>query len=155
MKKGFFVLIGLVILGLVSCSKISKSDLEVEQAKWDALTATKYAYDYNTSCFCGGIDALPARIVIENNVITEVLDIQTGQAKTYGNSTPIIDSLSGTIIKKVDELFDIIEDARKDADDLEVTFDETNGFPTLISIDWIEDAVDDEISYTISNFETL
>jgi hypothetical protein len=42
-----------------------------------------------------------------------------------------------------------------DADEVLVTYDATYGFPTSISIDQIKEAVDDEISYQVENFEVL
>ncbi|HSB03196.1 MAG TPA: DUF6174 domain-containing protein, partial [Anaerolineales bacterium] len=45
-------------------------------------------------------------------------------------------------------------DPRK-ADEVLVEYDETYGFPTKVNIDFIKNAVDDELALTISNFEKL
>ena len=41
------------------------------------------------------------------------------------------------------------------ADEVLVTYDDTYGFPSTISIDQIKEAIDDEIAYQVDNFEVL
>jgi hypothetical protein len=41
------------------------------------------------------------------------------------------------------------------ADKVDVEYDPTYGFPTTASIDFVEEAVDDELYLSISNFEEL
>ena len=56
--------------------------------------------------------------------------------------------------KTIDELFDVIKDARtRSAYKLEVEYDDSKGFPVSIDIDYIKDAVDDEIFYSISEYQ--
>ena len=42
-----------------------------------------------------------------------------------------------------------------DADEVTVTYDSARGFPSEIYFDYIKDAVDDELSLTVSEFEVL
>ncbi len=49
-------------------------------------------------------------------------------------------------------LFAIVEQAAQDADDFETEFDATYGFPAVISIDWAENYVDDEVVYRTDAF---
>jgi hypothetical protein len=154
MKKGIILLGVLFILVLSSCDKISKRNIRVEKAKWEALNATKYAFDYNASCFCGGLEHFPARFVVENNEITKVLDISTGLDKMYSNGTLVVDSLPN-LAKTIDDLFEVLEEEHFGAASMEVTFDEEDGFPTDIYIDRIRNAMDDEVSYWASNFVKL
>jgi hypothetical protein len=49
-------------------------------------------------------------------------------------------------------LFAVVEEAATEADELDTEFDATYGFPTSISIDWIENAVDDEVAYVMQDF---
>ena len=65
----------------------------------------------------------------------------------------------------VDKLFDQIENsfqiqgnvdtAGDKADEVKVTYDETYGFPSQINVDFIKEAVDDELSLQITDFEKL
>ena len=152
MKNGLIIFSALFLLLFASCDKVSKKDIKVEKAKWEALNATKYEFEYNASCFCGGLEHFPAKLIVENNVITEVLDISTGQPKVYPNGTLVSDSLP-ELSKTIDDLFELIEEARGDADDMTVTFDNDNGFPTEVDIDYLRNAIDDEIFYTATNFK--
>ena len=48
----------------------------------------------------------------------------------------------------IDDMFDMIVDAEKNADRLEVEYS-VHGYPSSIDIDWIQDAVDDEMLLTV------
>ena len=51
----------------------------------------------------------------------------------------------------MDELFDLIRDAQAGgADDIEVAYS-VDGYPTLINIDYIKQAIDDELSLRIED----
>lgn len=54
----------------------------------------------------------------------------------------------------VEKLFDAIQDAiKRDADEVTVTYDPALGYPSNISIDFEEMAIDDEITFVVSAFE--
>ncbi len=54
----------------------------------------------------------------------------------------------GWVPKSVEELFDAIEEAEAEADEVKVSYDAL-GYPTEISIDRIAEAVDDEVGYRV------
>jgi len=58
-----------------------------------------------------------------------------------------IDFDESTISPEVEELM------KNDVASVEIEYDKTYGFPTLISIDYIKDAIDDEVTYMYSDFE--
>lgn len=151
-KVSFFIIALITAFSLSSCEDKVIEDLDAAQSKWTAFKATKYAFDYTYSCFCLR-EQLPAHIVVENNVITDVLDIDTGQPKLYSSGTAVVDSLPWGFYT-VPQLFTVIEDA-KNSDVLEVTYDNASGVPLSIQIDGSTNIADDEIFYTISNFEKL
>jgi hypothetical protein len=56
----------------------------------------------------------------------------------------------------INDLFNIIDAAKaQDAYKLEYEFDKTLGYPTRIEIDYLGNAVDDEISYQIDSLKIL
>jgi len=56
----------------------------------------------------------------------------------------------------VEELFGVIESAQAGAaDEVTVEYDPESGYPVRISIDYIKQAVDDEVSYQITNLVLL
>lgn len=147
----------LAIIGIVifqSCRDINISGFDEAQLKWQNLNAKKYAYDYQVDCFCFFTE--PARIVVENNAIVEILDVNTGNpmVNPLDSNQLLIDDIPGNVYT-VEQLFDNISRGRREADILNTTFDEVHGFPSSIYIDWMKDAYDDEISYQMSNFEVL
>ena len=155
MKKISLLLLTISVLALTSCEREARQDFDVSKAKWENLNATKYAFDYQVSCFCAGMEVVPARLIVENDVIIDVLNVNTGEQLQYpSDSTLVIDNIPA-IYKTIAGIFDELESAIGDASDIEVTYEDTNGFPTEISIDWIRNAVDDEIYYGVSNFEKL
>ena len=42
-----------------------------------------------------------------------------------------------------------------DAEEIQISYDATYGFPNSIAIDYIKEAVDDELSLQVSDFEVL
>ena len=56
----------------------------------------------------------------------------------------------------IDKIFEeLTKDINGEADEVTVTYNANYGFPEQVNIDFIKEAVDDEISLTISNFEKL
>ncbi len=56
----------------------------------------------------------------------------------------------------IDKLFaQLKKDMGGEADKVTVEYDETYGFPKQVSVDFIENAMDDELGLTVSEFEKL
>jgi hypothetical protein len=118
-------------------------DLEKQRAAWDALGRESYAFVYRRSCFCPPPSNDEVRVFVDANEVVSVTSVETGEPPVDANdlsSWPTIDSLFDYVGHALDE----------GADDLTVDYHEEFFFPTLISIDWIEEAVDDEISHSAS-----
>ena len=154
MMKNFVKIACLTLL--VACNNgIPKGTLTENIDLWESYNAVRYAYDYNLSCFCpvGGI--MPARVVVFEDKIEAILDPSTGEQLINPNDSTVVFETSLDLFRTIPELFDLVEEVRKDADDVDVTFDEEYGFPSYISIDRIRNAVDDESTYTIENLEII
>jgi len=64
-----------------------------------------------------------------------------------------VDSTHFEYVHTIEQLFDLIDEAREEgAHKLEVEY-AREGYPAVVNIDWIENAVDDEIYYGISDVE--
>ena len=73
---------------------------------------------------------------------------------TYrGDDTAKVEGLEDTpyaeVAPDVRAMFEIVRDAIKQADEVTVTYHTDLGYPTKVSIDWIRDAVDDEVGYQL------
>jgi hypothetical protein len=143
-----------LLIPLISCSLFTNENdgYEVALAKWEESKLVDYEYRYGLGCFCPQVT--PAVLVINADTVYQVLDpferdsviVQTGE-NTYEYAGEVYKDF----FKTIDELFEVIKDARG-ADKLKVEYDEENGFPTRIEIDYDKNASDDEVIYTVSNF---
>ena len=70
------------------------------------------------------------------------------------NNNQVITDLTSP--KTIEELFNIIEDAIKcNADEMQISYDPTLGYPTRVAIDYEKILVDEEITYTVTNLSKL
>jgi hypothetical protein len=78
--------------------------------------------------------------------VVSVYDVETGEPVTEPLAT----------YPTVEELFAEVEDAiRREAFRLQAAYDDELGYPTNVSIDFLEYAVDEEMAFVVSNFEIL
>ena len=148
MKKILFILVAILMTGCASLVGQASSEVERAQEKWQDANISHYSYELTISCFCVFSPDMPL-----------VIEVQNGEAvsMTY-KSGKEIDAANMELFQRydtIDKVFAELEKAQSEAERVEVTYDETYGFPTQISIDFIEQAVDDELGLTISNFEVL
>lgn len=135
-----FFAFALLIQGCSLFSTSDRGDLNDARARWERAEIRNYDFTLSLSCFCeGGGYAVSVR---DRDIVT---------------AEPLNGQSSGMQAElAVEDLFDVIINAlAEDVDVLEVEYDGGLGYPTLISIDYFTDAVDDEITYTISDFERV
>jgi hypothetical protein len=132
------------VLLLAGCENAVESQLEREL--WQDLGIRSYQFEYMVSCFCGFTEPNPALITVQNGAVVKVEPADGGPAVTGSlEDWPTID-----------DLFSIISHASEgDPDVLDVEYDETYHYPTIIHIDPIERAADDEITYRVQRFTPL
>ncbi|MGH7507018.1 MAG: DUF6174 domain-containing protein [Longimicrobiales bacterium] len=117
-------------------------DLEDARERWAAAAIDNYTFVLQRSCFCAGGNE-PVRIVVRDGVPASYTVVETGDPlpQEWREAYPT-----------VEELFDIIEDAIEDADEIVVSYDSARGYPVRVDIDYIGRAIDDEMGYIISEF---
>lgn len=149
MRKILFIIIAIV---LTACSAVATevpSALESARDKWQNANISHYRFNVNVSCFCAFTQEMPLIVEVQNGEVAS-LEYQSGNE---------IDPASLEFFQRfvtVDRLFEEIEkDQAGEADEVVVEYDETYGFPTTITIDFVEEATDDELYLTISEFEVL
>jgi hypothetical protein len=127
---------------LTGCELITgPSDLEeLDRARlrWAVNGYDSYSYELLRSCFCG-YPAVGERVVV---VVHTGLVVSAWLASTGELLPP---STLGSF-PTVEDLFDIAEDAVREADRHDLRYDERLGYPYLLDIDWIVNAIDDEIT---------
>jgi hypothetical protein len=137
----------MVVLALAAAgcdSPVSPSgpegDLEAARRKWARQVILNYRFTVNALCFC--IQRGPLAVTVEQGRVTSLTDPVTGAVRPYPHpAMPLT----------VDDLFATIEQAMRDgADEVAVRYHPQLGYPEEIAIDYIEHAIDDEVTYTAS-----
>lgn len=104
------------------------------------LSTDDYRYVYQPSCFC----------VFSGEVEVEVRDGEAVSAEVLGGEK--LDPMPMYLSKTIEEM---LEDARESKGKSLVKWAEDGSHPVVISIDPLPEAMDDEITYTVVEFEEL
>lgn len=146
MRKLIFIFMALF---LAACSMGSQTEIERNKEKWQDANVSHYRYNLFVGCFCVFSQDMPLVIEVKD---AEVVSME------YQNGNEI-DASSRELFEKyatIDRIFsELAKDINGEADEVIVTYDPTYGFPAEINIDFIKDAIDDELALTVSNFEKL
>lgn len=129
------------LAGCIPRDNALRGQLRDEKSKWLALAIHNYSYDYERQCFCG--DAGTYRITVRNDAITTVVNKGTGQS---------VATSATDFWYTIPELYDYLIEATRRADDIFVHFDLAAHLPETVSIDFIKNAIDDELALVVSNF---
>jgi hypothetical protein len=119
-------------------------DLQIAEQRWLSSGVQDYQIVVRHLCFCGYVR--PVRLTVRSGSIVSRVDAETGE--------PV--PSQGNHIGAIPDLFDIVREAiDRDAHSLSVTYHATYGFPTQINIDYIGNAVDDELQVSASEFQPM
>ncbi len=141
----------LLVLILSACSLASSTELRRNQTKWENANITHYRFQLSVGCFCPVSGLMPMTVEVQDGEVVSISDVN-------GDNYPTTDPMSEFILKyaTIDRLFsELGSEAVRGADKLSVNYDPTYGFPTEITIDFIELAMDDELYLSVSAFEPL
>jgi hypothetical protein len=121
--------------------------LAEQRAVWEAARIEDYEFTVGFEVFGPAAGIYRVRVVDGQPAgITPI--------KTYMDIELIgltIEEILQEIPGSIDAVFDKIEDSL-DADEIDVTYDPTYGFPVSIDFDMMREAVDDEIGLRLSDF---
>ncbi|HLF74529.1 MAG TPA: DUF6174 domain-containing protein [Anaerolineales bacterium] len=146
MKKLLSVLI---VLALAACSAGNQSEIERNREKWRDANISHYRFNLNIGCFCVFSQDMPL-----------VIEVRDGQVVSmeYQNGNPI-DAGNREFFERfatIDRVFaEVDADLAGAADKIVVTYDQTYGFPAQVNIDYVKEAIDEELALTVSGFEAL
>ena len=115
------------------------------RAMWESAELVDYDYSFSRGCFCPQEYVGPHEVSVRDGVVT---------AATYDGidlkKLPILNLTSyDEIIQTVDGVFDEIDRAIDEADQLTAAYHPELGYPTDVFIDWEEMIADEEVNYTI------
>jgi hypothetical protein len=119
------------------------TELQRAQEQWAAQGITTYVFTVRRSCFCAG----PLLVEVKVGQVAIVrTDLDTGLpvAPQFASLYPDIPGLFAIVRAEIE----------RPAAAVSVEYDPARGFPRLISVDQIKNAIDDEYGYTITDFRT-
>ena len=141
-----YLLVLLVAVGACS-SSTDPSDqsqaLSASRARWNRSGIANYQFTIARLCECTPESVGPVVVEVRGGAVAE---------RKYASGVTV-DPQYADLFTDVPGLFDLIDEAiRRDAAGLAVRYNGSYGFPESIQIDWVAGAVDDEVSYRISDF---
>lgn len=149
MRRFLFIVMAII---LAACSAVATevpSEFESARRQWQEAAVSHYRFHLNLSCFCVFAQDMPLIIEVRDGEVVS-MEYQSGNE---------IDATNLEFFQQyatIEKIFDELEKAiGGEADEVTVTYDETYGFPIQADIDFVEQAIDDELYLTISNFEVL
>jgi len=148
MKK--LILISLVFI-LAACFA-EPSELEYNRLNWEGAGISHYRFELNLSCFCAFRDQMPLTVEVQDGEVVSVTDA-TGTAVSADDPNYQYFVELATIDRLFAELESVTGSAG--AGEVIVKYDSTYGYPTEASIDYIKEAIDDELYVSVSGFEQL
>lgn len=123
-----------------------RHDLRQARAQWASESPATYSFVFRRSCFCGTEFVRAVRIVVADGTVVSAVFADDGSPI----QTPLAE------VPTIPDLFDEIEAAiASRADRMDVAYDEAYGYPVDVSIDFIEQAIDDEMFFQVSEFDVL
>jgi hypothetical protein len=144
MRRG--ALLSILALTVACSTGTEPGNLRLEVAahriKWTAARPAEYTYALARYCFCSPAEQGPVRVrVVGDSVVS----------RTYVETGDTVVSADARFFPDVDGLFQVVEDAvASGADKIHITWDDHRGFPSLISIDYVAHAADDEIALEVT-----
>lgn len=145
MRRALTVLAWLPLV--VGCGGLAPRDferarLEANLARWRSVGPSSYRYALRRSCYCPGEYIGPVRVTVSADTVFQRVYVESGDPvpETAADAFPTVDGLFELLTRAFDD----------GADRIDVTYDPELGVPIEISIDYLEDAVDDELGILVT-----
>lgn len=122
-------------------------ELNRNRRQWEAQAIQNYRYVGRRGCYCPGEVVDPVVVEVRSGQITSL---------TYQQSDESVGPTYAGLWPPLDGVFEIVQDAvDREAAGIDVQYHAELGFPRSISIDYMEHAVDEELTYSVEAFELL
>jgi hypothetical protein len=146
---GVLALLALEGCGLFGSTRESELQRELNRNRrhWEAQAIDDYRYVGRRGCYCGNEVTRPVVVEVRDGEVVSVAYQESGGAveATYAGLWPAMEGV-----------FDILQDALdQEAVDVTARYDADHGFPEHIAIDYSENVVDEELAYTVEDFQPL
>jgi hypothetical protein len=119
------------------------AELEERRDRWEERAPGEYRYTLTLQCFCAPPANQPVTVTVRDGEVVAV-------EPAIGEAEP-----GGQLPLRIEELFDTAAEAIADADRVEIDYDREFDFPASIAIDALAEAIDDETTYLVTDFEVV
>jgi len=148
MKK---LLVLTLVFILAACSVATPSEYDQNLKNWGDANLTHYRFKLSLICFCVFTDQMPLTVEVEDG---EVVSVTNQAGETVVPSDDLYQYYEPYLT--VDRLFaELGVVLSGEAEEVLVTYDSTYGYPVDVTIDYIKEAIDDELYIQISDLEVL
>ncbi|WMP18367.1 DUF6174 domain-containing protein [Thiothrix lacustris] len=128
----------------------AQQQLNTNLKKWDSLGISDYSLTFQRSCFCTPESTRPINIQVRDGSVTEARYADTGELIPDDRQT----NKQSVYNLNADGIFNLVQQGiNSGAAQVDVTYDKQFGLPTSIYIDQNQQIADEEVGYTISNFQ--
>jgi hypothetical protein len=134
-----------VTVGACDGPTAPERQLQAARLKWERTRPAAYTITVARFCFCTQEGSGPVIVSVRDGVV---------ESRTYVDNGAAVAPTDAGNFPTVDGLFEVIEDAhRQEADAINASYDPARGFPVFISIDYVREMADEELSYRTTNFQ--
>jgi hypothetical protein len=154
-----------IIFSLAGCGSLSYDNFEYQNnyKKWTSASIKNYSISEEQSCFCY-MPLLNRKVVVKNGEVEKVMFATKIDTKLYDSDTHFkkeVKFSAGDVIPEkyssgtidIEQAFRLIKEAiEQNAYIVEVSYDETYGYPKKIFINYEKNTYDDEWSLSIYEF---
>lgn len=107
-----------------------------------------YKFNFNWGCFCPPDYSREVTIFVKDNLITKIIDTNTNEIVINGEVATYY---------TLEDLFNYISEAKEihNAEEISVKYDYEYNFISSGYIDYIKEAVDDEMGFSVRDFEII
>lgn len=119
---------------------------DVAAERWAREGPANYVYVLRRSCFCILEAVRPVRITVHNRIVV---------SRRYDDDDSPVDATFASSFPTVEGVFEIVRNALSNADHVAARYDGTLGYPYDVRIDYIANAVDDELTLEITGLRPL
>src|SRR5688572_29894540 len=143
--------VALLPLLLAGCGILGSEDetrdmLERNERVWAQNAPSRYRFVLQRLCFCGTEVVEPVLVTVENGAVV---------SRTYVASGRPVGAQWTSLFPAMEGVFDIVREALdRNADQLDVSYDGRLGYPLSASIDYVRNAIDDELELRVRDFTT-
>jgi len=147
--KNFLLIV--LALALGACSGSQRTQYQRSLAKWQDAGIEHYSFSLSILCFCPFSENMPLAIEVRDHA---VVSMHFPDGRAVPESDPGWEHFAR--YATIDRVFSELKlelDGR--SDEVVADYDPVYGYPTRIALDVIKNAIDDELTLEVSNFEIL